>query len=180
MYKDLKSYQNTVVIYDFTVEFVRFYIDPKSRTRDQMEQAARSGKQNIVEGSGKNDVEGEIYLLKVAYGSLKELVEDYEDFLRQRGLRQWGKDDPEAVVVRQLAYKSDRSYTTYKSYMEDPEKAANAMLCLINQTTYLLDQQIKALEKQFVEKGGQKEKLKWRREEFKKKELVNRFWRKHQ
>jgi restriction system protein len=179
-YKDLKSYQNTVIISDFTVEFVKLYIDPKSRTRDQMEQAARSGKQNIAEGSAQKNLEGEIYLLKIAYGSLKELAEDYEDFLRQKGLEQWTKDSPEAKAVRDLAYKSHKSYETYKSYMNSPEDAANSMICLINQTTYLIDQQLKALEKQFIEKGGQKEELRWKREEYKKKQMINRFWRKHQ
>jgi restriction system protein len=179
-YKDLKSYQNTVIIYDFTAEFAARYIDRSSRTKDQMVQAARSAKQNIVEGSAQKNLEGEIYLLKIARGSLKELLEDYEDFLRTRGLSQWKKDSPKADEVRQLAYQSHKTHLTYKPHLFQPESAANAMLCLINQTTYLMDQQLKALERQFIEGRSEKDNLKKQRDNFKKKEYINRVWRKHQ
>ena len=129
-----------------------------------MIQAARSGKQNIVEGSGqKTSQRGEIKLTGVARGSLAELGEDYKDFLRQRELSIWSKDDPLAKEIRNLAYKTNRSYTTYRSYLDDPETAANCAICLINQATFLLDRQIKALEKDFIEKGGYTEKLRQRR-----------------
>jgi len=126
-----------------------------SRTTDQMTQAARSGKQNIAEGCsvGKTDLKGEIKLLNIARGSLKELLEDYHDYVRQHGLEVWSKDDPRARAMRQLAYGSDRTYMTYQTYLDDPEQAANAMITLINQTTYLLDQQLKAVHKQRGEKG---------------------------
>ncbi len=119
-----------------------------------MEQAARSGKQNIVEGSSEKTSErGELKLLGVARASFQELLEDYEDFLRQRGLRLWSKDEPAALAVRNL-YKSNMSNWTYKSYLENPEAAANAAICLIHQVNFLLDRQIKSLEEEFVRVGG--------------------------
>lgn len=179
-YKNLKSYQQTIIICDFTIEFCARYINKKSRTTDQMEQAARSSKQNIAEGSSNYVRKNELYLLNIARASLKELLEDYEDFLRQRGLKQWKKDDPEAVAMRQLSYKSDKSYESYKTYLNNPESAANIMICLINQTTFLLDRQIKSLEEKFVKEGDYNEKLRWKREEQKKKEIIGRFWKKFQ
>jgi four helix bundle suffix protein len=103
----------------------------------------------------------ELKLVSVARGSLEELLGDYKDFLRQRGLVEWGKDHPMSGVVRRLAYVPDRSYETYKTYVENapPEVAANTMLCLIHQTNYLLDQQLRQLETAFVEEGGFTERL---------------------
>lgn len=157
-YKELKTYQNAVIIYDFTCEFTKKYIDYRSRTRDQMDQAARSGKQNIVEGTegSKTSSKTELKLLGVARMSLEELLEDYVDFLRQRNLKLWDRDSAEAKEVRNLVYRTDR---TYKSYLDDPEKAANAMICLINQTNYLLDRQIKSAEEKFIHDGGYTENL---------------------
>ena len=152
MYTDLKSFQQAEIIYDFTVGFCNKYIDKKSRTHDQMIQAARSGKQNIAEGtsSSKQKEKSEVYLLSIATASLKELLEDYKDFLRQDNLKLWSRDDKRVIEIRNIAYKQDRSYKTYEAYTEDKESAANAMICLINQTTYLLDQQIRSLEKKGV------------------------------
>jgi len=127
-YKDLKSYQQATIIYDFTVEFCKRYIKPANkidltdksyRTADQMEQAARSGKQNIVEGSSERTSEkSELKLLGVARASFQELLEDYEDFLRQRGLKQWDKDNPEAFKVRNL-------YKTFEGYRFDRTDRTN-------------------------------------------------------
>lgn len=158
-YKSLPFFKQTEIIYDFTVEFVKRYIDYKSRTKDQMEQAARSGKQNIAEGYLQKSLEGRIKLVGVARGSLEELLNDYQDFLRQRGLKLWGKDSPEAQEVRVLGYKSYKDYNDYKNYIENPEKAANAMVCLINQTNSLLDQKLRWLEEKFVNEGGFRENL---------------------
>ena len=180
-YRDLQSYKQAEIIYDFTVEFVKLYIPPTSRTRDQMEQAARSGKQNIVEGSSNRTSEkSELKLLGVARASFQELLEDYEDFLRQRNLEKWNKDDQRAKEVRASAYKPHKSYTTYKSYMSDPEEAANAVICLINQGNFLLDRQSKAAEKQFIEEGGYTENLRKKRNEVQKKEIIEKFWRKYE
>ena len=98
---------------------------------------------------------------RVARASLEELLLDYEDFLRQRGLTIWEKDNPRAQAVRKLAYEKDRSYGTYRTYVEasPPEVAANALVCLIYQANYLLDQQLRQLEKQFAEEGGFTERL---------------------
>jgi len=128
-----------------------------------MVQAARSGKQNIAEGSlaSGTSKKTELKLIGVARASFGELLEDYEDFLRQRGLRLWEKDDPRVIAIRKIAYKSDKSYTTYKTYIEnqDPEIAANTLICLINQANFLLDQLLRSLEKEFLEKGGFSERL---------------------
>ena len=160
-YRQLKSYQTTTLIYDLTVEFCKRYISSRSRTQDQMVQAARSGRQNIAEGSQASGTskKTELKLVSVARASLEELLLDFEDFLRQRGLPLWDKDHPEAQQVRKLAYRTDRSYKTYQSYLSDPEAAANTAICLIHQANYLLDQQLKALEKQFLEEGGFTERL---------------------
>ncbi|MDP3733502.1 MAG: four helix bundle suffix domain-containing protein [Candidatus Daviesbacteria bacterium] len=158
-YKSLPFFKQSEIIYDFTVEFVKKYIDYKSRTRDQMEQAARSGKQNIAEGYLQKSLEGRIKLLGVARGSLEELLNDFQDFLRQRGLKLWGMDSSEARAVRQLVYNSYNDYKNYKDYIHNPENAANAMVCLINQTNRLIDQKLKWLEEKFVNEGGFRENL---------------------
>src|SRR3989338_4523793 len=113
-YKSLPFFKQAEIIHDFTVEFVKKYIDPRSRTKDQMEQAARSGKQNIAEGYLQKSLEGRIKLLGVARGSLEELLNDYQDFLRQRGLKLWEKDSPEARKVRKLGYNRYKNYNDYK------------------------------------------------------------------
>lgn len=158
-YKELAFYQQAEIIHDFTMEFVKFYIDPKSRTKDQMEQAARSGKQNIAEGYVQRSLEGRIKLVGVARASLEELLVDYQDFIRQRGFRFWEKNSTEAQAVRKLVYNRDKSYNDYSGFLPDPEKAANAMICLINQTNQLLDQKLRWTEQRFIEEGGFRENL---------------------
>ncbi|OGH20212.1 MAG: hypothetical protein A3D74_00845 [Candidatus Levybacteria bacterium RIFCSPHIGHO2_02_FULL_37_13] len=167
-YKNLPFFKQAEIIYDFTVEFVKKYINPYSRTKDQMEQGARSGKQNIPEGYLQKSLEGRIKLLGVARGSLEELLNDYLDFLRQRGLKLWEKDSPKARAVRALVYKSYNFYNNYKIYMDSPEDAANAAICLINQTNALLDQKLRWLEEKFVNEGGFRENLFKKRMERKK------------
>ncbi|HEY3151205.1 MAG TPA: four helix bundle suffix domain-containing protein [Candidatus Binatia bacterium] len=162
-YRELKSYQNAEIVYDATVVFCDRFVDRRSRTHDQMVQAARSGKQNIAEGSMASGTskKTELKLVNVARASLEELLLDYEDFLRQRKLRLWGKDHPTAQAVRKLVYGTNRTYETYRPYIEEaqPEIAANTLICLINQTNYLLDQQLRQLERQFLNEGGFTEKL---------------------
>ena len=162
-YRQLKSYQGAEIILDATVRFCERFINRYSRTTDQMIQAARSGKQNIAEGSmaSATSKKTELKLVGVARASLEELLLDYEDFLRQNRLPAWGKGDGQAEQVRQLVYRSDRSYETYKTYVEkaSAEVAANTLLCLIHQTNYLLDQQLRRLERDFLEEGGFTEKL---------------------
>lgn len=162
-YEKLKSYQMSVLVYDATAKFCDRFINPKSRTHDQMVQAARSGNKNISEGSQVSGTSKkmELKLVGVARASLEELLGDYKDFLRQRGLTEWGKDHPMSVVVRRLAYAPNRSYKTYASYIENapPEVAANTMLCLVHQTNYLLDQLLRQLEQAFLQEGGFTERL---------------------
>jgi len=162
-YQNLKSYQMSRILYDATMKFCDRFINPKSRTHDQMVQAARSGNKNIAEGSQVSGTskKTELKLVGVARGSLEELLGDYKDFLRQRGLAEWGKNHPMAGVVRRLAYAPNRSYSTYKSYIENapPEVAANTMLCLVHQTNYLLDQQLRQLEQAVLQEGGFTERL---------------------
>lgn len=168
-YKSLPFYIQSEYIYDFTVEFCGLYIDYKSRTKDQMEQAARSGKQNIAEGYLQKSLEGRIKLLGVARGSLEELLNDYQDFLRQKGLEIWAVDSSLAKRIRALAYKNYKSYNDYKVYIGNPEQAANCMVCLINQTNNLLDQKLRWIEEQFVKEGGFRENLFKKRMEYRKK-----------
>jgi four helix bundle suffix protein len=128
-----------------------------------MVQAARSGKQNILEGSQASGTskEAEIKLINVARASLEELLEDYRDFLRVRTLVLWDKNSREARFVRRLGSRSNRSYESYRTYFETrpPEVVANILICLIHQTNYLLDQQLRQLEKAFLKEGGLRERM---------------------
>jgi four helix bundle suffix protein len=143
--------------------FCSRFFPERSRTREQMEQAARSGKQNIAEGSTASGTsrKTELKLTNVARASLEELRVDYQDFLRQRGLPVWGKEHPQAQAIRKLAYVPNRSYATYRPYVEEasPEAAANTVICLIHQASYLLDQQLRQLEERFLDEGGFTERL---------------------
>lgn len=156
-YRHLRSYQVAQMIYDATVIFCNRFIDKRSRTHDQMVQAARSGVQNIAEGSmaSATSKKTELKLTSVARASLEELLLDFEAFLRQRGMCLWSKNSPEALEVRKklLSDKSDLSD------MSDPKIAANTLICLINQASYLLGHQLQKLEQQFLIEGGFTERL---------------------
>lgn len=167
-YRNLKSFQMATLVCDLNIEFCRLYIDRKSRTKDQMEQAGRSGRQNIAEGSlaSATSKKTEIKLTNVARASMEELLLDYEDFLRQRQLKMWTKESQEAKTVRNLAYVQDKSYSSYQSYLKNSETAANMMICIIHQTNYLLDKQIATLSQEFLEKGGFTERLYNQRKNF--------------
>ncbi|HSA33094.1 MAG TPA: four helix bundle suffix domain-containing protein [bacterium] len=177
-YRTAASFQTTTLIYDATYWFCEKFLDPHSRTVDQMVQAARSGRQNIAEGSraAATSSQTELRLLNVARSSLEELLLDFEDFLRHRRMAQWKADGPESMAVRNVPrlLKKDRTdqsdltdlsdqerWALYAPWLEnaDPAIRANTLICLINQANFLLDQQIAAVEKQFVEGGGYSEKL---------------------
>lgn len=162
-YRDLKSYQMSEIVYDATAVFCERFIDRRSRTHDQMVQAARSGKQNIAEGSMASGTskKTELKLVGVARASLEELLLDYQDFLRQRSLELWHKDHPQARQARGLAYAVNRAYSTYSAYISagTPEVAANTVICIIHQANFLLDQQLRQLEQKFVKEGGFTERL---------------------
>lgn len=162
-YQKLLSYRKSEIVYDATVYFCDRFIDRRSRTHDQMVQAARSGKQNIIEGSMASGTskETEIKLTNVARASLEELLEDYRDFLRTRKFLLWDKSDSLAQTVRKLGYGTHVSYATYASHIEqaNSETAANTIICLIHQTNYLLDQQLRSLETAFLKEGGLRERM---------------------
>ena len=162
-YRDLLSYRKAAIVYDATVRFCERFLSRRDRTVDQMTQAARSGKQNIVEASMASGTskETEIKLTNVARASLEELLEDYRDFLRVRDWPLWDKDSREALYVRRLGSDPDTSYESYRTYIETrpPEVVANILICLIHQTNYLLDQQIRRLEHDFLRDGGLRERM---------------------
>ncbi|HBF13624.1 MAG TPA: four helix bundle protein [Deltaproteobacteria bacterium] len=162
-YRKLRSFQCAQAVYDATVLFCKRFINKFSRTHDQMVQAARSGVQNIAEGSmaSATSKKTELKLTNVARASLEELLLDYEDFLRQQRLPLWPKDSPKALVVRQKLRSdlSDLSDASDESDMSDPEHAANTLICLIHQASYLLGRQLRTLEEQFLKEGGFTEKL---------------------
>lgn len=163
-YEDLLSYKKATVVYDATVAFCGRFFDKWDRTKSQMVQAARSGKQNIIEGSraSATSKESEIKLTSVARASLEELLEDYRDFLRVRDLPLWDKADGRAAAIRRMGGKPEyQSYPSYRSHVENapPEVAANTVICLIHQANYLLDRQLRELEQRFVEEGGMRERM---------------------
>jgi four helix bundle suffix protein len=162
-YESLLSFQKARIVYDGTVRFCERFLNPRDRTNDQMVQAARSGKQNILEGSQASGTskEMELKLTNVARASFEELLEDYRDFLRVGGLPLWSKNSREALFVRKLGTKTDASYESYKTYMETrpAEVVANILICLIHQTNYLLDQQLGRLEQDFLREGGLRERM---------------------
>lgn len=201
-YQQLLSYRKAEVIFDITHRFCQRFLSKGDRTIDQMVQAARSGKQNIAEGSVASGTskETEIKLTNVARASLEELLIDYRDFLRVRDLVLWAKDSKEAKFVRGLSQRANRtsttnrtnethtsdeahrsheshppysshqprtphqppeSYALYRDFIETrpAETVANIAICLIHQANYLLDQQIRRLEEDFIKHGGLRERM---------------------
>jgi restriction system protein len=162
-YRRLRSFQVAEIIYDGTVAFCARFVDKRSRTHDQMVQAARSGRQNIAEGSraSATSSQTELRLVNVARASLDELLLDYEDFLRHRSLRSWVKDDPEALQVRAVGGSGTPAADADAPWLRhaDPAVVANTLICLIHQANYLLDRQIRGLERQFIKDGGYSERL---------------------
>lgn len=163
-YEDLLSFRKARLVYDATAIFCGRFLDARrDRTVDQMRQAARSGKQNILEASQASGTskETELKLTSVARASLEELLEDYRDFLRTHGYALWEKDSREATFVRERGGRPEASIENFREILttRPPEVVANILICLIHQTNYLLDQQIRALEKAFVKEGGLRERM---------------------
>ncbi len=180
-YRQLASFQTATLIYDSTVWFCEKFVNARSRTVDQMIQAARSGRQNIAEGSraAATSSQTELRLVNVARASLEELLLDYEDYLRHRRLPLWPADGPQAAAVRSVPrrYKQDQSdpsnpidltdltdqqrWKLYARWLDSEDSAvrANATICLIHQANFLLDKKIAALETQFITAGGYSEQL---------------------
>jgi len=193
-YRNLKSFQVAQLAYDVTVRFCDRYIDRFSRTKDQMVQAARSGVQNIAEGSSASGTskKTELKLTNVARASLEELRLDYEDFLRHRGLPQWQRDNPlRTALIDRRCTSADQvaewivevhrngacnekstasTLSTKSSGYTYPALAANAALVLIAVACSLLDRQIKAQADAFEREGGFNERLYRHRTEARKKQ----------
>lgn len=166
-YRNLKSFQLAQLVYDVTVRFCDRFVEKRSRTHDQMVQAARSGVQNIAEGSKASGTskKGELKLTNVARASLEELKLDYEDFLRHRNLPFWERHDPRRQQLIDLrCTTADEVARWVKSEFQSsssnlPEISANAVLALIAVACALLDRQIHALAESFEECGGFTERL---------------------
>ena len=161
-YKKLLSYQKSNVIFELTYYFCHKYLSKGDRTIDQMVQAARSGKQNIIEGcsASSTSAKTEIKLLNVAKASLLELLEDYEDYLKVRNHRQWEEDSVEMEAMRKLGIQhSDAEYFMKLAETRPPETIANMAIVLIKQADYLLYRQLQRLSEDFVNNGGFSEKM---------------------
>lgn len=162
-YRELRSFQKAEIVYDLTYRFCERFLRRGDRTIDQMVQAARSGKQNIIEGAKASGTskEMELKLTNVARASLEELLADYEDFLRVRNAAIWEKDSREAGYVRRLGGRAGVTYAAFRDFVEtrSGEVVANIALCLIHQANFLLDRQIRRLEEDFLRNGGLRERM---------------------
>ena len=176
-YKNLLVYRLATIIFDLTLEFCDLFIQKTSRTFDQIVQAVRSGKQNIVEGSLEKSLKSYIKLVGVARASFEELLEDLKDFLRTKQLKLWDKNDPRVMQIRSIRIANSANsanlpnspnppnLTNWKS---TPESFANLLITLIHLETYLLDQLLRSLEKKFVTAGGYTENLFKKRSDYRK------------
>lgn len=174
-YEYLLAYKLTVPIYDYTVTFCKKWINYKSRTKDQMEQAARSGMQNIAEGNKQESLKGYIQLSGVARGSLEELLNDYLAFARQNQLQIWGKDKTireiwEIKMIWNIIKQNPAlpDSPNFPNLPNNPEVAVNLLITLINQANYLLDKLIISLKEKHMKEGGLSEELFRKRFEYKK------------
>lgn len=161
-YKKLLSYQKADVIFQITYFFCQRFLSKGDRTVDQMIQAARSGKQNIIEGcaASSTSTKTEIKLINVAKASLQELLEDYEDYLKTRGHRKWEDDSVELKTMRQLGKShNDAEYFMTLIETRPPETIANMAIVLIKQADYLLFKQLSRLETDFINDGGFSERM---------------------
>lgn len=179
-YEGLLVYHLAIPIFDLTHQFCHQYLAGPAhhRTVEQMTQAARSGKQNIVEGSKEKSQMSNIKLTAVSRGSFEELLKDFEDFLRLRKLAIWGKDDPRLKPIRDLRIDLAKTHgndwtnwTNWSNWTNDPGRFANLMLTLISRENYLLDRLIESQERKFVSQGGYREQMFVKRMEFRKSKL---------
>jgi four helix bundle suffix protein len=162
-HEGLLAFQKAEVVYDITFRFCHRYLAKGDRTIDQMIQAARSGKKNLLEGSraSRASKETEIKLTNVARASLAELLDDYADYLRVRDRPLWPKDSRESLYIRRLGRRQPQTYELYRPFVETrpPETIANIAICLIHQTNYLTDRYLAYLEKDFITHGGIRERM---------------------
>lgn len=169
-------YWLAVEIYQLNHIFLNLYVSKFSRTFDQMEQAARSGKQDLVEGSLENSVESNLKLSGVSRASYGELIEDYKDFLFKKGLKVWDKDDPRILKLRAILINPHATHVTNESHewhgvrFADAEGFANLMITLCTKMGFLMDRFLKGIEESFSKKGGFRENLFKKRLNFKRNE----------
>jgi len=162
-YRQLFFYKKSKVIFDLTFLFADRYItDYHDRTKDQMIQAARSGKQNFVEGlqDGQANIEQALYLVSIGQGSLQELREDYEDYIRNHPVALWTKEHPRYAAMVEFC-RNNNEVEQYQPFMQrmNDEEMANMALTLIHQTDTLIEGFLRKLEKIFLEEGGAKERM---------------------
>jgi len=173
-FRSLAVYWLAKEIYYLNYIFCERYISTSSRTFEQMIQAARSGKQDLVEGSLENSTESNLKLSGVSRASYGELIEDYEDFLWQKGLALWDKNDARVLAIRRRRIDTNESHVTHKTHevygisFDNPEAFANLLITLCAKEGYLLDQFLKGVENSFVKKGGFRENLFQKRMEYRK------------
>lgn len=162
-FEQLVSYQKALIVFDGTVAFCRAFLAKDPRTADQMIQAARSGKQNIAEGSmaSATSKESEIFLTNVGKSSLGELRLDYQDYLRVNGFEQWPPEHKFAKRLYELNRIRGATYQTFQLGLEheDPVIRANVLLGITENCIWLLERQLKSLEKQFLAEGGLRERM---------------------
>lgn len=173
--KNTLVYWLAVEIYNLNHIFLVKYISKFSRTFDQMEQAARSCKQNLVEGSLENSIEGNLKLTGVSRASFGELIEDYQDFLFKKGLKVWDKNDPRILKMRQKLINIHETHVTNEAHesngisFDDPEAFANLLITLCTKEGFLLDRFLAGIKEKFIKEGGFRENLFKERSEFKRK-----------
>lgn len=161
-YRALITYQKAECIYDITYHFAHRFLEKGGRTTDQMVQAARSGKQNIAEGCAASSTskETELKLVNVAKASMQELLADYEDYLRVRGMEQWQPDDARFRQARDFCRRHNDSGCYREAVKErGDETIANIAIIMLRQLDYLLFRQIESLKRRFVEQGGIREEM---------------------
>jgi four helix bundle suffix protein len=167
-------YWLAVEIYNLNSIFIEKYIPKFTRTHDQMEQAARSGKQNLVEGSLENSIESNLKLTGVSRASYGELVEDYKDFLWKKGLKLWEKEDPRVLCLRKQMINVHETHVSHEAHeshgisFDDPESFANLMATLCTKEGYLLDKFLEGVRNRFIRVGGIRENLFKQRSTFRK------------
>lgn len=166
-------YWLAVEIFNLTNIFCERYVDRKSRTYDQMVQAARSCKQNLVEGSLENSAESNLKLTGISRASFGELVEDYKDFLWKNNFKLWEKNDPRVLRLRGILINPHETHGSHDSHesngiaFSDAEAFANLMITLCTKEGFLMDKFLEGIKQRFVREGGFKENLFKERMEFK-------------
>ena len=160
-HRNLICYRKAELIYDITYHFAHLAFERGYRTIDQMVQAARSGKQNIVEGNAdaETSIEMGLKLINVAKSSLKELLTDYEDYLRVNGYEQWSEDSDKFMAMRKLGVEGNNQSILEIAKSRSLDTVANMAIILLKQEDYLLHKLLTSLSERFLDEGGFKEKM---------------------